>query len=165
VRFRGLAPLLAAVLAACGGSDGPQDGADASKERGAAAIDDQPKRGARAPGPGSYVGRTTQGQEARLQVFPGGRVHFLIDASLRCKDGREASVRSFPDSPPALRDDGSFVHREAGRTARLEYRSTTSGTLGRDLAAGAFSGTVRYPDGRGCRIRLTWSAARAQRGG
>jgi hypothetical protein len=154
VRLRTIVLFLAAALAACGGGESEQSDR-AAKRAPAAAVEDQPRR---TPHPGWYVGQTTQGLPARIQVFPGGRVDYLVRARLECGDGSTTSVRAVPNSPPVLRGDGSFSHRESGRGRNLLYRTHASGTVDRERAGGAFTGRALHRDGRECQVRLAWSA-------
>jgi hypothetical protein len=158
VRLRGFAPLLSAVLVACGGSDRPGEDGSVPQNSPAAAVVDRPVEGQ--PRPGWYEGRTTQGRGARLEVFPGGRVDFLINARLECDDGSDPWVRVYPNRIPVLRRAGAFSHRETGRTPTLEYTNKAAGKVGHDRAGGAYSGKARYRDGRECDVRLAWSTAR-----
>ena len=159
MRFRSLAPLLAAVAVGCAEDGRPDDAArTAPSEPPAAAVRD---RGAPSPRPGDYAGRTTQGRDARLQVLPGGRVHFVIPGRLRCGRRPGNVVRSFPNRLPVLLPDGRFTYRESGRGRGFAYRLRARGHVGPYVASGSFTGTARYSDGRRCRTRVFWSTGRA----
>jgi hypothetical protein len=178
VRCRGLLPLLATALAACGSADAPvpeeeEEVGRTQTEPPGAAVKDQAKREARAlsrfapriPPPGTWVGQTTQGRDARLQVLPGGRVHFQISTSLPCPNGTAIPARSFPDKLPVLEHDGSFAYQEAGDGRGLDYTMRVAGQVGPEFASGTFKGTASRADGRTCAGQARWTAARLERSG
>jgi hypothetical protein len=162
---RNLLALLAAVaLAGCGdGHDPGLDDAGGTRTDGPGAVVDD--RGGRVPPPGKWAGRTTQRRHARLQVLPGGRIHFRISTRLPCPGGRAISAASFPDKLPVLDDNGGFSYQESGDGNGLDYTMRIYGQIRDDFAAGTFKGTASRPDGLTCAAGVRWTAARLRHSG